>query len=787
MTLPNNWELKKCLWMSLAFLLAALALVWLAASGFDIPVLRQIISFIFLTFIPGILILRILRIHNINAIESLVYSVGLSLAFIMFTGLFANFILPLIGILKPISALPLVATLAIFTLILGAIAYMRDRDFTRANAVVHFGMGKTLSLSYLPLFLLPIIAILGAYLVNLYQNNFLLLFFIIVIGCVVALVAFDRFPKDAYPLVIAMIAVSFLLHVSLISLQLNGADMHVEYYFQNQVGLNGYWDFTIPHNYNTALSVVLLAPIYSLLLNMEVVWVFKIIYPLIFCLVPLVLFNIFRDQIGDKKAFLSTFFFMSMPMFVGMPMGVRNYVAQLFFALVILLMIDRKLALNQRATLAIIFAISLIVSHYASGYIFLAFLLGGWAIVALIRSPAGRKVWGWLTRKSGGLPQGLDSQGAFPHKIMAVIIGICLVSALGWYGGIAQGKALKTITRIGESQYSLLSEELPKVIQPSEPGEPGKPGKPGEPGEPRSKFLDPTAREALIGTAVGLDFASASPLGKGFRVFLYLTELFIVVGFLWMVLRPKGFKFKPEYIALGIVAALILVACIVIPKFSAYLRVQRFYHISLFLLAPFCILGGEALWHVISKLAKSVSYRLKAKRVLASSPHSGESSLVYLRFFTLAILIPFFLLNAGFFFEVTGSQQFAMNDSPSSVALSSYRLDMAVFNQEEAEAVNYLAGIIDDDTLVGADRWGRLILIDQLGGQVAQFPDSGEVPDNVYIFLRSWNVDKQEILVVVHHGVQTVFKHVNLNEMPALLDGRKLIYDNGGAQIWAPR
>ena len=80
-----------------------------------------------------------------------------------------------------------------------------------------------------------------------------------------------------------------------------------------------------------------------------------------------------------------------------------------------------------------------------------------------------------------------------------------------------------------------------------------------------------------------------------------------------------------------------------------------------------------------------------------------------------------------------------------------------------------------------------MILCDQLVLQVAQLPDSGKVPDNVYIFLRSWNVDKQEILVMVRLGGHKVFKHVNLNEMPALLDGRKLIYDNGGAQIWAPR
>lgn len=792
MTLPNNWEIKKCLWVSLAFSLAAVILVGSAALGFDIPVLRQIVGFIFLTFIPGMLILRILRVHNISATESLLYSVGLSIAFVMFAGLFTNFVLPLIGISKPIAALPVVITLAIFTLILGAIAYQRDKGFSETRPKGQFNIKKVLSLSYLPLFLLPIIAIIGAQLVNLYQNNLLILFFLIVIGCVVALVAFDRFPKDAYPLIIIMIAVSILLHVSLISSQLNGADMHVEYYFQNQVLLNNHWDSSIMHTYNTALSVVLLSPIYSLLLNMEAIWVFKIIYPLIFCFAPLILFQIFRGQIGDKKAFLAVLFFMAMPMFVGIPMGVRNYIAQLFFALVILLMVDRKLALNQRTTLAIIFAISLIVSHYALGYIFLAFLLGGWAIVAFLRSGAGSRLWGWLTHKFGGLPQGLTSRGAFPHRIMVVLVVICLVFALAWYGGIAQGKALGAVVRIGQSQYALLAEELPKVIQVSEPSEPSEPGEPSspaeteEPDESGSKLFDITQREALVGTALGLDFASASPLGKVFRIFLYLTELLIVVGFLLMIFRPKGFKFKLEYIALSTVAALILLACIAIPRFSSYLGVQRFYHISLFLLAPFCILGGEAIWNGVAKLAKSVVNRLKTSQRLITSP-SGESSSNYLRFFALAILIPYFLLSSGFFFEVTGSQQFAMNDSPSSPALSSYRLDMAVFNEEEAEAASYLLQIMDEDDTVCADRWGVEILSDQLFEQTARLPSSGEAPDDSYIFLRSWNVDKQEVMVIVNYGVRQVLKHVSLSELPALLEGRRLIYDNGGAQIWSPR
>lgn len=761
----NDWAIKDCLLLSLAVLLANLGLVGLAASGYDIPVLRQIVGFLFLAFIPGVLILRILKIHNISAIESLLYSVGLSLAFVMFTGLFANFALPPIGVSKPISTFPVVATLSVFTLILGAAAYKRDNDFSaepkRSN------MREILSAPYLLLFSLPVLAVLGAHLVNQYQNNLMLLFFIVAIAGVVAAAAFDRLPRKAYPLAIALIGLSLLLHVSLISPQLVGVDIHAEYYFQNQVFQNGHWDFTIPHNYNTALSIVMLCPIFSLVLDMDAVWVFKIIYPLIFSLVPLALFHVFREQIGDKKAFLSAFFFMAMWTFaIRMPTLARQEIAELFFALLILLLIDRKLALGQRLVLAIVFAISLIVSHYALGYICMAFLLVGWGIVAVVRSPAGRRAWGWLTHRLGGLPESSTTQGAFPHKIMAVVIAIYLVFALGWYGGIAQGTALDTITNIGQKQYSLLS---------SEPDEPG------------SAFLDPTQREGLVETALGLDFASASASGKAFRVFQYLTQLFIVLGFFIIVLRPKGLRFRGEYVALSVVAALILFACIALPRFSGYLNVHRFYHISLFLLAPLCVIGGQAIWQGTSTLAKSVSSRVKLTRGPALSSNPRGKNLSYLTFLAVAILIPYFMFTSGFVSEISGDESWLTIDTPHSPALSSYRLDMPVFSNREAEAALYLRQIVDDDATVYADRYGRLILADQLWGQVGQVRSSGTAPEDAYVFLRTWNVDKEEMLVVESHGAQREYNHISLGEMPELLEGRTLIYDNGSAQIWSPR
>ena len=139
----------------------------------------------------------------------------------------------------------------------------------------------------------------------------------------------------------------------------------------------------------------MLSPIYSVILNTDGAWVFKIIYPFIFSLVPLALFHIYRQQISANKAFLAVFFFMAVPTYsLEMIALAKQQIAELFFALFILLMVDRKLRLSQRLTLAIIFALSIAVSHYGLGFISLIYFTLGWLLLMVIRSGWGRRVWG---------------------------------------------------------------------------------------------------------------------------------------------------------------------------------------------------------------------------------------------------------------------------------------------------------------------------------------------------------------------------------------------------------
>lgn len=763
----NDLEIKKCLYLVLAILLAMAGLVGLAALGLDIPVLRQIVGFVFLTFVPGVLILRILKIHNISVVESLVYSVGLSLAFVMFAGSLVNLTLPLFGIARPISILPLMATFVSLIVILGVVAYRRDRDYLPPSQAD--SPSVLFSPPVLFLLLVSLLAVLGAFLVSYYQNNILLLIFILVVAAVAGLVAFGKFIREkTYPLAIIVIAVSLLYAtaMTLASRFLVGGDLITELLCQNLVTQNGYWNPAIWGSVNTTLSIVILCPVYSVMLDMDAVWVFKIIYPWFFCLVPLALFHVYRQQIGSRRAFFSVFFFMSLINVVG-GLGYRQLIAELFFALLILLMVDRRLTSTQKSALAIIFAMSITVSHYGLAYVCFAYFVLGWFLLKIMKNKTVIHWWSKLMARFGGTPADLGFVATIPEStaytsiLNGNLVALYLVFSLTWYIFVSSGTPFYAVINIGQHIFGSVGE-----------------------------LFNPLAKESLVVTAVGADFPSVSTLGRAFRIFQLTTQFFIIVGFIRLFLKPKGFKFKAEYIALVIISALILFACIVVPYFSGHLEVERFYQITLFLLSPLCILGGETVWEGLSSLFRSSSSRLKFKGVLLSPPNSDTPGSIYFRLLTLGVLIPYFLFTTGFIFEITRSEEYNVVSIPSSEALSSYRIDMKGMNHREHAAMEWLSGVVNDKAWIYADQYGYLQRSLALYGQVGGFGyDAEQVPKDVYIYLRTWNIAKNEVVIKVQHGEHIKLEYISFDALPGffeLINSKNLVYNSGGARILAP-
>ena len=208
------------------------------------------------------------------------------------------------------------------------------------------------------------------------------------------------------------------------------------------------------------------------------------------------------------------------------------------------------------------------------------------------------------------------------------------------------------------------------------------------------------------------------------------------------------------------------------------------------MLSPLCILGGETIWHGLSRLFKSISPRLKFKRRLASPSNPSSISPIYLRFLALAVLIPYFLFNTGFFFEITKSELYDVIDTPSSEALSSYRMDMKVCNYRENAANEWLVDVVDHRTPIYADIYAVLSIGGLFVGHAVAFPvDTTRMPENTYIYLKTWNLEKNEAIFVMIHGQRIWFEHISFDALPELrrlVNSKNLIYNNGGAQLFAP-
>ena len=102
--------------------ITAFITIWL-----DIPVARQIICFFYLLFIPGFLLLRIINIHFKDRINILLFSVGLSVTFLLIVGLLMNEVLPNFGVTEPLRSSYVIGVLFSSTLLMSLLIRISER------------------------------------------------------------------------------------------------------------------------------------------------------------------------------------------------------------------------------------------------------------------------------------------------------------------------------------------------------------------------------------------------------------------------------------------------------------------------------------------------------------------------------------------------------------------------------------------------------------------------------------------------------------------------------------
>lgn len=591
MSLPVKWKCDSFLAFVIVLQFVTFAVVFL-----DVPWARQVIVFAYLTFVPGMVIVRLLGLNELEGSEKAVFSVGFGVAFLMLIGLLVNEILFPMGILEPLSSTPIMLISSTFILAGATLACLRGGEAKQWNFQISGSV-----LQVMLWMCLPFLSVIGTLFVNLYGDNVVLLFMLLAISFLFAAGVASKklLPPKLYPFALLMIGISLLLHYSLISAYVTGSDIHLEYYVLGITKQNAHWSSTIPYfsdvgygRLNSMLSVTILPTIYSNLLNMDPTWVLKILFPVIFAFVALGLYQIWQTYVGKKYAFISAFLLMAEATFYTemLQLG-RQMVGELFFVLMLLAALNTKIKPVTKTVILMIFGFALIVSHYALAEILLFFVLSTMIILIALKRPS--------------------------RNITATIVTFFCVVMFLWYVYTANSSVFDSFVSFGSNIFHQLGE-----------------------------FFNPASRGQTVLRGLGLE-TSPSILNTISRIFAYLTEALIVAGFIGLITKRTSIRLQKEHFFLTITAVFLLVALLLVPGLANTLNISRFYHILLFFLAPLCVIG-----------AQTIVYNITEKQMEA------KASILL-----LAILIPYFLFQTGFVYEVAKTQSY-------SVPLSSYRMGL---------------------------------------------------------------------------------------------------------------
>lgn len=349
--------------------------------------IRTILSFLSLVIIPGSLLILCLRIKNLKFYEYFSYMVGLSLSLLIFLGLFINTFLPLLGVIKPLSEVPVIAGYNLLLLVLGIIAFIRNKTLNLEITYPKFSkLNWTILLS--SLIFLPL-SVFGAITLN--NGGASRIALSMIFGIVIYMFAITllrkRLTDDIFPPIIYFIGLSLLLSYSLRSWHILGWDINLEYQMFQLTKTKLLWTVSNSLDYfNSCLSITILPTLFDSVLKINDEYIYKIVYQLLFALVPVNIYLIVKRYTSSLLAFFASFLVMSQQYFyMGLTSITRQEIAFIFFTSSILILFNNKVENKIRNAIFVLFGISLVVSHYSTNYVALFLFFAVYLLMLSLR------------------------------------------------------------------------------------------------------------------------------------------------------------------------------------------------------------------------------------------------------------------------------------------------------------------------------------------------------------------------------------------------------------------
>ncbi len=371
----------------------------------------QCVAVAVMVVFPGLLILAAARFRSSEGMLTLAYCIGVSVVTLMLIGLTSSYALAATGIDRPLSRWPLTAVLNAFMLAMLAAAsrvgdpiamYWRPGTWRQAVHQMAFAI-------------LPAGAMGGAFLVNGRGSSSLAI--ATAAGCVVVLVVVmvrgSRVPTWCHPVALLSVALALTWAYSLRSSHLFGFDIQQEIQAFNATMTQGRWRPPSNGNpYAAMLSITALPALLSSVSGVSGVYLLKVLYPMIFALVPVVVYFVAARWAPKVAAFGAAAMVATLPQFAGQLSAIaRQEVALLLFAVMIAFAFDYTIPAALRKTAVVFFVGGLSAAHYSTAYATIAAL-----VIAHVLYGAMRFV------------RDMPHRGVFTFRIVVA----CVVVVLGW-------------------------------------------------------------------------------------------------------------------------------------------------------------------------------------------------------------------------------------------------------------------------------------------------------------------------------------------------------------------
>jgi len=712
----------------------------------NIPFLRQIFGFIFLTYLPGLLLLHILKLNRIELVEKFVLSVGLSISFLIFFGLFINTLFPL-------STIPLLISFNLVFVILAIIGYKINKNPVFSFPAFNLNLSEKVFL--IPPILFPVLSVFGTHIMNTTDNNIILIFLLTLIPIYIigVCLAHNFFPKRLYSSIIFLISISLLLIFSLRSNHIIiGTDTGREFYLFQVTMNNLHWKPLGNTILDACLSISLLPTLYQSLLNTNAEYLFKVLPALIFSNLPVVVYIFSKKYLGHFYAFLASFFSISQIVFLWAPSIIRVNFGILFFMLSIMVLFNDKIDSFNRQLLFIIFTISVVVSHYSTTYIY---------FIILVLTFLGTKILEIISSNPELENKKNVTFGSIALFFAVIFFWYAQIIETAWTNGV---NFIKNVI-VSLNEFFILESrtgEIPKLL------------------------------------AIGIENDIPHYIELIFTWSLFILIGIGVISIMYRYIKAKEIsiaisksvkrQLEKEYLTMVIVSCGLLLMAVGLPKISlGYDLTRLFFQLTIILSVPF-ILGAFTLSSFLNSVfARSISYiklHIMKKNYKSTLHPFMNCKNIQPFMIILTVLIGYFLSISGVTYQLA--------DIPKHVTLNSEGIEYnrRVIHDQEVYAANWMAKYVPQDEKIFTDCKGFNVLHGlgkipepRINNYLISYYDDKEHEINGIIYLDYYPVNSGKI--IVRYPVEGIKeREVDIDKYRYIFIRRAKIYANNGSEIY---